>query len=232
MLRARSDISAVIFDMDGLMFDTERIAIEAWQRAGRTCHCEIPEALIIRSIGRNVHDTRLLYEQALGSSFDFDHTRALRIKYTDDIIEQRGVPLKDGLFELLDVLTNHAVLKAVATSTERSRAEDLLKKAQVSTRFDAVIYGDEVRHGKPAPDIFLLAADRLRVSPHRCIVLEDSDSGILSAANAKMHPFMIPDIEPPSQDILAVADQVFPDLHAVASYLAGILNEKAGREKR
>ncbi|HOO89803.1 MAG TPA: HAD family phosphatase [Syntrophales bacterium] len=223
MLRTRSDISAVIFDMDGLMFDTERIAIEAWQRAGRTYHCEIPEALIIQSIGRDVHDTRMLYEQALGSTFDFDCARALRIRYTDDIIEQRGIPLKKGLLELLDLLENHVVLTAVATSTERSRAEVLLEKARLSVRFDAVVYGDEVPHGKPAPDIFLLAADRLRVKPQQCIVLEDSNSGILSAAKAKMRPFMIPDIEPPAQGIDTVADRIFPDLHAVTAYLEGIL---------
>jgi HAD superfamily hydrolase (TIGR01509 family) len=226
MLRTRSDIAAVIFDMDGLMFDTERIAIEAWQRAGRACHCEIPEALIIQSIGRDIHDTRILYEQALGPIFDFDRTRALRIRYTDDIIEQRGIPLKDGLFELLDLLEDHAVLTVVATSTERSRAEILLEKARLSARFDTVVYGDEVQHGKPAPDIFLLAADRLRVSPHQCIVLEDSNSGILSAAKANMHPFMIPDIESPSQDTVAVADRIFPDLYAVVTYLSDILYKK------
>ena len=186
-------------------------------------HCEIPESLIIQSIGRDVHDTRILYEQALDPIFDFDRTRALRVRYTDEIIERRGIPLKNGLLELLDLLEDHAVLTAVATSTERSRAEALLKKAGLSTRFDTVVYGDEVQHGKPAPDIFLLAADRLRVSTYRCIVLEDSNSGILSAAKADMHPFMIPDIEPLAQGIDAVADRIFPDLHAVSAYLEGML---------
>jgi HAD superfamily hydrolase (TIGR01509 family) len=220
MLTSKADISAVIFDMDGLMFDTERIAIEAWQLAGHACNCEIPGSLVIQSFGLNIHDTRMLFEQSLGSSLDFDRIRALRVQYAADIIEQRGVPLKDGLLELLDVLTSHAILKAVATSTERTRAEHLLRKGQVSTRFDVLVCGDEVRQVKPAPDIFLLAASRLQITPRQCIVLEDSESGIRAAENADMRRFMIPDIKPPSKEILAVVDQVFPDLHAVATYLS------------
>jgi HAD superfamily hydrolase (TIGR01509 family) len=222
MLTSKADISAVIFDMDGLMFDTERIAIEAWQLAGHACNCEIPDSLVIQSFGLNIHDTRMLFEQSLGSSLDFDRIRALRVQYAADIIEQRGVPLKDGLLELLDVLTSHAVLKAVATSTERTRAKHLLRKGQVSTRFDVLVCGDDVRQGKPAPDIFLLSASRLQVTPRQCLVLEDSESGIHAAENADMRRFMIPDIKPPSKEILAVVDQVFPDLHAVATYLSDV----------
>lgn len=219
MVNSKDDIAAVIFDMDGLMFDTERIAIEAWQRAGQACHCEIPEPLIIQSVGRNIHDTRVLFTQALGSSLNFDRARALRIQYAADIIEQRGVPLKDGLFELLDVLERYDMFTAVATSTERTRADMLLQKAQVSPRFDVVVCGDEVSRGKPAPDIFLLAAERLQVSPHHCLVLEDSESGVRAAANANMRPVMIPDIKPPSQDMLTIVEHIFPTLHAVASYI-------------
>jgi len=217
-----ADISAVIFDMDGLMFDTESIVVEAWKHAGRAYGYEISASLVIQSVGVNSHDTQVLFEQALGPAFNFHRVRTLRDQYVDDMIEHDGVPLKDGLGELLDVLANHAVLKAVATSTERTRAEILLRKAGVSPRFEAVVCGNEVQRGKPAPDIFLLAADRLQATPRNCIVLEDSESGIQAAVNANMRPFMIPDLKPPSPAILAMVEQIFPNLHAVASYLSDI----------
>ncbi len=219
-MKQTSDMFAVIFDMDGLMFDTEQIAVEAWQQAGRVCGYDIPESLIIQSVGRNVDDTKCLFEQALEPEFDFQQVRTLRIQYAADIIEQRGIPLKDGLFKLLDVLENGSILKAVATSTERIRAETLLRKANVHNRFDAIICGDEVQYGKPAPDIFLLAANRLQTIPHHCFVLEDSEAGIHAAVNAKMHPIMIPDLKPPSQWALAVVEHIFPSLHRAASYFS------------
>ncbi|GAK49631.1 HAD-superfamily hydrolase, subfamily IA, variant 3 [Candidatus Moduliflexus flocculans] len=202
------------------MFDTEQVAVDAWKQAGQTCGHDIPESLIIQSVGRNADDTKRLFEQALEPEFDFQQVRALRIQYAADIIEQRGVPVKDGLFELLDVLDHGSVLKAVATSTERIRAETLLRKANVHDRFDAIICGDEVQHGKPAPDIFLLAANRLQTIPYHCFVLEDSEAGIQAAVNAKMHPMMIPDLKPPSQWVLATVKHIFPSLHRAASYFS------------
>ena len=214
---------AVIFDMDGLMFDTERIAIEAWQRAGRMYGYDMPEALILQSVGRNVEDTQLLFEQALGATFDFCGVRALRVQYAADIITQRGVPIKNGLMELLDMLTNVSAPKAIATSTERMRAETLLKSANVRERFEVVVCGDEVQHGKPSPDIFLLAASKLHIAPSRCFVLEDSESGIRAAVNAGMRPIMIPDLKPPTPELHHLAERIFPDLHHVASYFSKIL---------
>lgn len=219
----KMDISAVIFDMDGLMFDTERLAIEAWQYAGRVCECNIPESLIIQTIGQNVHDTRHLFEMTLGTSLDFDRARALRVQYADDFIEQKGVPFKNGLVELLDKLEQYKLPKAIATSTERIRAEKVLKKAQLLTRFNTIIYGDEVLQGKPAPDIFLLTAKRLRVNTNQCLVLEDSENGIQAAANANMNPWMIPDIKPPSAEMLKLSEKTFPNLYSVTAYLSDIL---------
>ncbi len=213
-------LSAVIFDMDGLMLDTERIAVDAWMRAGADCGCEIPLSVVVETVGRDVRSARAYFEQVLGPSFDYDRVRPLRLRYAAEAIERHGVPVKDGLAELLDVLAGRGVLRAVATSTERSRAEALLSGAQLSQQFDVVVCGDEVKHGKPAPDIFLLAAERLRVSPSRCLVLEDSDMGILAATNAQMRAFLIPDIKAPSPETVALADRVFPNLRAVASCLS------------
>ena len=220
---SKRDVSAVIFDMDGLMFDTERIAIQTWQKAGATCGYDIPESLIIESIGRDTQDTQSLFENALGQDFDFQHVRKLRIHYAEEHIKQHGVPLKEGLYEVLDVLTTSSVLVAVATSTERARAETLLTGANVLDKFDVVICGDDVYKGKPAPDIFLLVAERLQTIPEQCLVLEDSESGIRAAVSAHMIPILIPDIKPPSEETLNLAYKVFSDLRGVASYLSHIL---------
>jgi HAD superfamily hydrolase (TIGR01509 family) len=216
-------ITAAIFDMDGLMFDTERIAVQAWQRAGRATGCEISEALVIESMGRDARDARVLFERVLGPSFDFGRTRALRVQYAEEIIDTRGVPVKDGLAELLALLAGRGVRKGLATSAERDRTEALLAKAHLAAHFDVVVCGDEVERGKPAPDIFLRAADRLGVAPAECVVLEDSESGVRAAASAGMRPLMVPDLKPATDEMKSIAERVLPDLRAAAAYLSQIL---------
>jgi HAD superfamily hydrolase (TIGR01509 family) len=217
------DISAVIFDMDGLMFDTERIAIEAWRRAGADSGYHIPEALVIECIGHDSRDTQRRFEKALGQGFDFHHTRRRRFRYAEQHIARHGIPFKEGLLEVLDVLSEQAVPLAVATSTEKSRAEALLGAAGLLERFDTVVFGDDVRRGKPAPDIFLLAAERLAAAPRRCVVLEDSDAGIRAAARARMRPILVPDLKAPTEATVRLALAVFADLREVAGYFRGLL---------
>jgi HAD superfamily hydrolase (TIGR01509 family) len=221
MLR-QPQIAAVIFDMDGLMFDTERISVEGWQRAGSVCGCEIPESLLLDTIGRDLQDTRVLFDRTFGSSLDFERARDLCLQYVAEIIAQRGVPLKDGLLPLLSLLSARAVPTAVATSTERSRAHELLERAEIASEFDVIVCGDEVPTGKPAPDIFLLAADRLGIAPSQCFVLEDSDNGVAGAARAGMHPLLVPDLKPPSDQTRRLAERVFPNLETAATYLSSV----------
>jgi HAD superfamily hydrolase (TIGR01509 family) len=214
------DLAAVILDMDGLMFDTERIAVDAWMRAGADCGCPIPESVIVETVGLDARSARSYLERALGPSFDYDRVRPLRLRYGAETIERQGVPVKPGLAELLDVLANRGVPRAVATSTDRARTESLLSKAHLMDQFDVVVCGDEVEHGKPAPEIFLRAAERLHASPPRCVVLEDSEMGIRAASNAGMRAFLVPDLKTPGPQTVALADRVFPSLHGVASFFS------------
>jgi HAD superfamily hydrolase (TIGR01509 family) len=222
----KQTISAVIFDMDGLMFDTERIAIQAWQKAGKAFGFTIPESLVIQSIGNNIQATQSLFENSLGKSFDFKQVRKLRIQYAEEMFSQNGIPVKTGLYELLNVLTNYSILKAVATSTERFRAQMMLTQAKVLHHFDTIICGDEVANGKPAPDIFLLVAKRLQVPPKKCIVLEDSEPGIYAASYAQMIPILIPDIKKPSDELLNMAFKTFSNLSEVATYFKNIFQSE------
>lgn len=216
-------VRLVIFDMDGLMFDTERIAVDAWRHAGRQLGVEISPELVIETIGLNRKDTEATLLRRLGSGFPIEEARRLRVQYADETVTQNGVPVKEGLSALLDALDKAGVMKAVATSTERTRALKLLTFAGVLSRFDAVVCGDEVEHGKPHPDIFLVAAAKLGVSPADCMVLEDSESGLTAAHRAGMRPVLVPDLKAPSEDALALAFRVFRSLTEVRGFLAGEL---------
>ena len=191
---------AIVFDMDGLMFDTERLALECWLEAGAAHGYAIDRATLMETVGRDVHDTRRILERDCGTLFPFQRIRAERIRLARARVAASGVPIKDGLLDLLERLRRSALATAVATSTERAVALDLLRQAGVVDLFGAVACGDEVDRGKPEPDIFLLAAERLGVNPAAAIVLEDSETGVTAAVRAGMRAILVPDLRPAPVD--------------------------------
>ena len=220
MTRSALDIDAVIFDMDGLMFDTERMRIDAWQMAAGQEGYEIPESLLIDCIGLRTADSERYLNAALGhAGFDYRRVRAIRGEYIREMVAAKGIPVKAGLDEMLGAVDALGLAKAVATSTRRDEAVALLTETGLIARFDALACGDEVPNAKPAPDIFLLAAGRLGARPERCVVLEDSENGIRAAAAAGTVPVMIPDIKPPTPEVLSLAREHFVSLGAAARYL-------------
>jgi len=216
-------ISLIIFDMDGLMFDTERIAISAWIKAGKDFGIEIEPEIVIDTIGLNIKGTEKVFKNYFGDSFPFDEVRKLRDEYAAQQIEENGIPAKAGLYELLEYLNEKEILKAVATSTERERAEKYLFFAKIRQLFDVVVCGDEVSRGKPEPDIFLEVARKLRCKPNECIVLEDSENGLRAALKAKMFPILIPDIKRPSKEVEGLIYRELGSLSEVKNLLCEIL---------
>jgi len=214
--------TAAIFDMDGLMFDTEQLDLRMWQEAAAAYGYELQKALILESVGRTREDTETLFMQAMGPDFDYHGVRNLRIQRKFELFRKEGVPVKNGLFKLLDTLDSLGMKKAVATSTERSQAERMLILANVFSRFDAVVCGDEIARGKPEPDIFLKAAEKIGTDPEQCIVLEDSFSGIRAAAAAGMDAVMIPDILQPTDEIRRAAHMVCGNLGEAAERLRSL----------
>jgi HAD superfamily hydrolase (TIGR01509 family) len=213
---------AVIFDMDGLMLDTEAPALRAWEQAARAVGCEFDLGLCRQMIGRSFVDCVALIRARHGSGYPVDQlTRAWATGY-DAIVAAEGIALKPGLDEILDLLEERGIVRAVATSTRHERARAKLDAAGLLHRFAALVGGDEVAHGKPAPDIFIMAAGRLGIAARDCLVLEDSEPGMLAAAAAGMLPVMVPDLHPPSADLLAQHPLVLPSLSAVASQLRAI----------
>ena len=217
------DIRAVVFDMDGLMLDTERMARETWQGAAVDCGVDLDDELFLRLVGRTRRDSAEILQAEWGARASLDAFRARCSARWEAEVLARGIPVKPGLLDLLDFLDEAALPRAVATSTGRAGAERSLTLAGVLDRVDHVVTGDQVERGKPAPDIFLLAAERLGVLPAHCLVLEDSIHGIMAAHAAGTVPVMVPDLVAPTDETARLAHRVLPSLDAVRVYLAETL---------
>ena len=218
-MQSISECKAIIFDMDGLMIDTERLALKAWRLAGADFGFPISDDIFISMVGRNRRDSDCTLVEIFGSDFPIGAVRDRYRAYLDGWIDEDKLSVKSGLLELLSFLDKISMPKAVATSTEYERAVHKLSLTNLLEHFSIVIAGDQVQRGKPAPDIFLAAAAQLGVLPEGCLVLEDSDAGIQAAYEAGMTPVMIPDMKPPSEKSLAFAHRIFGGLGEFHNYL-------------
>ena len=211
--------AAVIFDMDGLMLDTEPLAARAWGDAAAALGVEFDRALAVAMVGRNFIDCTAMVRARYGADYPVDALLGSWHAAYDDIVEREGLALKPGLHELLDWLELHGVRRAVATSTRRERARTKLVRTTLWPRFHDLVGGDEVARGKPAPDIYVEAARRLGAGAGECLVLEDSEPGVRAALAAGMMPIMVPDLHAPPEELLALGLLVLPTLHAVLRHL-------------
>ena len=208
----------VIFDMDGVIFDTEHLAIQLWTRAGRELNIPDLETVFPACIGTTAVRTREILREHYGDGFpqeEFD--RCVRRLYYDHY-EREGLPVKSGARELLAALNGSGTPLALASSTRTETVRRELRDAGLLDFFDVVIGGDQVTRSKPHPEIFLRAAAELGTAPEECCVIEDSFNGIRAAAAAGMHPLMVPDMLQPDEEILALAERVFPSLHEVRDF--------------
>lgn len=211
---------AVIFDMDGLMFDTERLGLEAFQHAALHYGYADTRDIFLKMIGRNVVDADQIMREAFGDSFPIDDVRQERHNYLERLRKTMGLPVKSGLLDLLSFLEDQDVPLAVASSSSRNIVEENIRNAQIDHYFQQIICGDEVQKGKPDPEIFLKAAAKLKIDHSLCVVLEDSAPGIRAAYTAEMIPIMVPDILQPTPEIAACAHRIFSSLFEVQKYLS------------
>ena len=195
-----NEFKGVIFDMDGLMFDTENLSSECWVRVGRENNFEITRKLIDSTRGLDRRKTKILLEEKFGDTFDFQVFSDRSRQYMDDVIKKQGMPIKAGLLELLEYIRENGLKCAVASSTERERVEYYLETAGIRKYFNTIVCGDEVKRGKPNPDIFRKAAEKLELKPESCLVLEDSKYGIEAAFRAGIPAVMIPDMIMPEEE--------------------------------
>lgn len=208
-------LQAVLFDMDGLLLDTERLARDIWYAVAREQGYELTDAIYLPILGTNVAGTKRIIKNAFGETTPVDAMHLEKHRRLEDAIHAGQVPVKPGVVELLDALATRGIRTAVATSTGHALARLKLQATGLLPRFEALAGGDEVAHGKPAPDVYLLAAQRLGVDPARCLALEDSGNGVRAASAAGMPVIMVPDLAPATPELRALAAAVLPDLFAV-----------------
>lgn len=210
-------VKAVIFDMDGVLIDTEKYLVKYWCQAAKEFGFDMkPEhGMLIRSLA-GVYAEPLLKE-TLGEKFDYQTIRARRKELMAEQIEKNGIEKKPGADELLDYLRGKGILTAVATATDEERAHAYLSQIGLEDKFEKIICATMVEHGKPEPDVYLYAASQIGVKPEECIAVEDSPNGIRSAVSAGMKTIMVPDLSQPDEEIAKM-------LYAKADTLSDIIN--------
>jgi len=211
-------LKGAIFDMDGLMIDTEKLYLKFWIQSAKDFGYDMkPEHVYaIRSMARKYSIPTL--KGFLGEDCPTEEIRAHRTELMAEYINEHGLEVKKGLFELLYYLKGRGIKMAVATATPRSRTTEYLEKIGAAKFFSAVICGDMVETGKPAPDIYLTAARELGLPPEECAAFEDSPNGIKAAHAAGCHAIMIPDMTQPDDDIKPLLSAVYENLGLAVDY--------------
>lgn len=216
---------AVIFDMDGVLFDTENIAQQCWEKAAEITGWTDWRETYHKVVGSTMEVQNRELENALGKEGAEQFHQAIRSQFNVGF-GVRPLPQKPGVHEVLNVLKEHGIAVAVASSTVKEYVIRNTSDAHLDGYFDAMIGGDQIKNSKPAPDIFLAAAEALGASPEKCYVVEDSFNGIRSAHAAGTHPIMVPDVLTPTEEIYTLAEKVFPSLIEVAVYFSQLLKEE------
>ena len=197
----KTKISGVIFDLDGLILDTEKLYQRFWREAAHRCGFDMTHetALALRSLDKTL--ARKLLNDTFGEEFNFDLVKSTRISLMNAYVDEHGVQAKPGVRELTDYLHTENIKTAIATATNYDRTDDYLNRAGVRDCFETIINACDLPHGKPYPDVYLTACKRLDLEPKNCIALEDSPNGVKSAHAAGCRVICVPDGERTDSEI-------------------------------
>ncbi|MCR1952469.1 HAD family phosphatase [Clostridium sp. DSM 100503] len=213
------NLELVIFDMDGLIFDTERLSYESWKEAAKEFNIEFDLNLLYKLLGTNHESVRNTLHSEFENKINVDNYIMERNNIYLSKIMNGEVEKKKGIDELLKYLTDKNIKKAVATSSNREVAYRLLKEAGIYDYYDYILCGDEVKKSKPNPEVFLKVAEKLDIPANKCMVLEDSEAGTIAASRARMIPVIIPDLKEPSEDIEKLAFKKLNNLEEVVNLI-------------
>ena len=213
------DFDAVVFDMDGVIFDSERAVLECWlELADKYAIPNIMEPYLACT-GTTMARTREIMMETYGPDFPYDEYAAEASAMFHERYDGGRLPMKRGVREILEYLKSHGKRIALASSTRRETVVNQLRDAKILEYFDEVVTGDMVERSKPEPDIFLLACEKVGVAPTRAFAIEDSYNGIRAAHSGKLRPIMVPDLRPADAEMKELAEVVLEDLEAVLAYL-------------
>ena len=193
---------AFVFDMDGLIFDSERIVQRSWNVSGQKLGLGNVGEHIYFTLGLNRASRKKYYEENIREDFPFDEFSALTRKTFFEIVETEGLPMKTGVKEILAFGKENGIKLALATSSSRDYAMKCLRNAGIDTYFDGIVCGDMVSHSKPDPEIYLRACELVGVNPEDAVAFEDAPAGVCSAYHAGMKVVMVPDLVQPKEDML------------------------------
>lgn len=215
-------VSGIIFDMDGVLIDSERQSNEGWIWAAGQLGVDMPMWLIDSFKGAPAELCCKFFDDYYKGVIDYWEAKELRTQHVYKIRETEGIPVKKGVKDIFEYIRNNGLKCAVATSTRRESAEKTLHEIGVWDYLDAVVYGDEVEHGKPEPDIFLRAAKAIGVNPSEAVVVEDSINGIKAGYAADMRVVHIPDTIAIDDDIRKLTYMVCADLNGLIDVVESI----------
>ena len=211
-------MKAVVFDMDGVLFDTERVCMDSWVTVAERRGMQGMREVFPLCIGRNSTDDERIIREHYGEDFDYwGFRKETSVEFWREI-EEQGLPQKKGVKELLTFLSANGWKIGLASSTKRDSILKHLEAAGIAEYFSFVIGGEEIVHSKPEPEIYLKACAGLGCAPEETYAIEDSYNGIRSASRAGMIPVMVPDMLPPTEEMERLSRVILPDLLQVRDY--------------
>ena len=213
---------AVLFDMDGLIIDTEKHYQKAWIQAANELGFKmtVKEQLYLRSCNKKYAEP--LMQQFFGPDFDYDKVKERRKEIMDEDLKKIGIEKKPYADEILAFLQEKGIKRALVTATEEKRARKYLKEIKLEDKFDMIICADMVKNGKPDPDVYLFACEKICEKPSDCLALEDSPNGVRSAHSAGVDVIMVPDLSEPDKELNKIILKRAGSLKDVISFLQNI----------
>lgn len=218
-MNGKQGYDAVVFDMDGVIFDSERLVLQCWNEVAELHGIGDMGSVCLKCTGLTVDASRSVMKEYFGEDFPYDTYKAEMSGLFHERYDGGRLPLKPGVVELLTFLKEHGKKVALASSTRSQVVKMELADAGIIGYFDEIICGDMVKHSKPAPDIFAKACECLRTEPARAFAVEDSHNGIRSAKSAGLRPVMVPDLVPPTEEMERLSEMILPSLLEVKAYL-------------
>ena len=209
-----NNIKSIIFDMDGVIFDTELVYLEIWSKVFEKYGYKLQKEVYAEVLGTGRENVKKVFLNNYGNELPIDKMYREKDEDLEKAVD-KGIPLKQGAYEILSYLKNNNYKIALATSASKERALKQLRYADIEKFFDVIVSRDDVKETKPNPDIFLKAAKKLNVNPNECIVIEDSSAGIKAAFNAGMAGIHFVDLKEPDNEIIRNCYKSFNNLNDI-----------------
>lgn len=209
----------VIFDMDGTLFDTEKIGYLSWKAYGEKYHYDVVDEMILQVFGRTKQSAMPIFRKYFPDDWDIDECYRFRDQFKHEYKEKYGPLPKTDLNRLLTTIKNMGYRLAICSSTRREIIDYNLAFDDLEHYFDVIVDGTMSKRGKPYPDIYRITANKLNVEPNKCLVIEDSKSGILAAHKAGMDVIMVVDKIQPDDELKQICMKIYYQLDDILEIL-------------